>query len=149
MFLLDFLFLKLNYSFQVLNSLYERYNEVKAMYSPELLALAQVRSNPDLGSVDCEWYGNKDTWNSFMVLDIDTTPGDKLYEMFDAEWSNKRPVLVKSLHKRLSQTLWRPQAFLEEFGDVSVHLINCRTHKVVPDVELKYFWYGFEDEEGK
>jgi len=84
-----------------------------------------------------------------MVLDTENTSATKLYELFDSEWSNKRPVIVKNLHRQLSQTLWKPQAFLEEFGDVSVHLINCRNHKVVANIKLKYFWNGFENEDGK
>lgn len=102
-------------------------------------------------SSDSTWFGNKELGNSFLVLDTGdkAKPDDYLYKMFDIEWKNKRPILIKNLHTKFSTDLWTPDSFLKEFGELNVNLINCRNHKVVPDVQMKHFWHGFEDEDGK
>jgi hypothetical protein len=99
------------------------------------------------------WYGESDLNNQFMVLDSCNTAeaniDSYLFHKFDKEWHNKRPVLIKNLHKRLSSTLWTPQSFSDEFGELQIDLINCRNQRVVPNVPLKEFWRGFENVNGK
>lgn len=96
------------------------------------------------------WSGQK--FNEFLVLnssnvenDTQQTPGDDLFEMFDKEWPNKRPIIIKNLHKNLNSSLWTPESFMEEFGDLKLNLINCRKNRVVPNVALRAFWQGFEN----
>lgn len=90
---------------------------------------------------NCNWYGSEQTQNNFLVLDSKEKNNS---ELFDIEWQNRRPILVKNLHECFDQNLWSPQSFNEDFGELVVDLTNCRNHKVVPDIQMKYFWNGFE-----
>jgi hypothetical protein len=71
-----------------------------------------------------------------------------MFKAFDMEWANKRPVLVKNLHKHFDSGLWTPKSFLEDFRTLRVDLINCRNHKVVSNVPIVEFWRGFESVSG-
>ncbi len=71
-----------------------------------------------------------------------------LFEKFDEEWQNQRPILIKNIHKNLSSTLWTPKSFSDEFGELCVDLINCRNQRVVSGIPMSKFWLGFEDLNG-
>lgn len=100
---------------------------------------------------DCDWFGSQNNGNAFMVLNArdNIRSMNQLHELFDKEWKNRRPVLIKNLQNHFSSKLWTPQSFLEDFGDLEIDLINCRNHKIVPNIQLKYFWHGFEDEKNR
>ncbi|CAB1325222.1 unnamed protein product [Coregonus sp. 'balchen'] len=59
------------------------------------------------------------------------------WKIFRECWKQGQPVLVSGIHKRLKGTLWRPEAFSEEFGDQDVDLVNCRNCAIISDVKLK------------
>ena len=42
-------------------------------------------------------------------------------------------------------SLWRPEAFSNEFGHILHDVVNTKTGKIVPQVPLKKFWDGFEN----
>ena len=70
-----------------------------------------------------------------------------LFEEFNASWPNKKPVLIRNLHKRLDMNIWRPEAFNKEFGDLVVNLVNCRNHRLVANIKMEVFWNGFDNED--
>ncbi|XP_045082848.1 lysine-specific demethylase 3B-like isoform X2 [Coregonus clupeaformis] len=66
------------------------------------------------------------------------------WKIFRECWKQGQPVLVSGIHKRLKGTLWRPEAFSEEFGDQDVDLVNCRNCAIISDVKVRDFWDGFQ-----
>ncbi|XP_070090293.1 lysine-specific demethylase 3B isoform X4 [Equus caballus] len=58
--------------------------------------------------------------------------------------TQKEPVLVSGVHKKLRSELWKPEAFSQEFGDQDVDLVNCRNCAIISDVKVRDFWDGFE-----
>jgi lysine-specific demethylase 3 len=83
----------------------------------------------------------------FLVLDVnDKNKSDNyLFENFDNEWLNKKPVLIKNNHLNMNRDLWSPDSFRQEFGDLIVDLINCRNGKLIRQQKMTEFWCGFED----
>ena len=51
---------------------------------------------------------------------------------------------MANVSNRLDISLWHPSAFSAEFGHLKHDIINCKTHKLIPQVPLKWFWDGFE-----
>ncbi|KAK6298729.1 hypothetical protein J4Q44_G00302390 [Coregonus suidteri] len=66
------------------------------------------------------------------------------WKIFRECWKQGQPVLVSGIHKRLKGTLWRPEAFSEEFGDQDVDLVNCRNCAIISDFKVRDFWDGFQ-----
>lgn len=73
---------------------------------------------------------------------------DNLHEanikIFQDQWRRGQPVMVANVSNKLDMNLWSPDAFNKEFGDLKHDIINCKTHKKIPQVPLKWFWDGFE-----
>lgn len=55
-----------------------------------------------------------------------------------------QPVLVSGVHKKLNASLWKAEAFSQEFADHQGDLLNCKDG-VVSNSGIKEFWDGFED----
>ncbi|XP_030635590.1 lysine-specific demethylase 3B isoform X2 [Chanos chanos] len=66
------------------------------------------------------------------------------WKIFRECWKQGQPVLVSGIHKKLNGSLWRPEAFSEEFGDQDVDLVNCRNCAIISDVKVRDFWDGFQ-----
>jgi lysine-specific demethylase 3 len=49
----------------------------------------------------------------------------------------------------MKNTLWNPECFSKEFGDIENDLVNCRNHVVIIGHEMKQFWDGFECLKGR
>ena len=64
--------------------------------------------------------------------------------LFQEQWRRGQPVVVANVSNRLDISLWHPSAFSAEFGHLKHDIINCKTHKLIPQVPLKWFWDGFE-----
>jgi len=65
-------------------------------------------------------------------------------ELFQQQWQRGQPVIVANVSKKLNIDLWHPDAFNKEFGHLEHDIINCKSHKLIPKVPLKFFWDGFE-----
>ena len=74
---------------------------------------------------------------------------DNLHEanikIFQDQWRRGQPVMVANVSNKLDMNLWSPDAFNKEFGDLKHDIINCKTHKKIPQIPLKWFWDGFEN----
>ncbi len=64
--------------------------------------------------------------------------------LFQEQWRRGQPVVVANVSNRLDINLWHPSAFSAEFGHLKHDIINCKTHKLIPQVPLKWFWDGFQ-----
>mgnify|MGYP002783678611 CR=1 FL=1 len=99
-------------------------------------------------------YWNQNLKNEFMVIDsraeIDNFDSleQKIEHLFDNEWKNKRPILIKNLHKNLNQSIWTPESFMNEFGHLCVNLVNCRNQRIINNLTMKTFWTGFQNIDG-
>ena len=64
---------------------------------------------------------------------------------FDAQdqWKRGQPVLVGNVHKVLTDGIWHPEAFCEEFGHIKNDLVNCRNGHIMHAVPMTTFWIGF------
>ena len=115
----------------------------------DLISITRDSSPPDF----C-WFGSE-FGNKFLVLngfDPSKAKDDHekfLFQKFDQEWKNRRPIVIRNLNQNLNRSLWSPQSFMNEFGNEIVDLINCRNQRVVSNVTLKQFWIGFENYDGK
>ena len=88
----------------------------------------------------------------YLVMDAcssDSQGSDQLFERFDSYWEHKRPIVIRNLHRHLNQQLWSPESFNQDFGHLTVDLVNCKNHYIVPGVEMKKFWIGFENVQGR
>ena len=52
--------------------------------------------------------------------------------------------MVSGVTQLLDQSVWNPESFLKDFGDIKNDLINCLTGNTVPNQPMKKFWEGFE-----
>jgi hypothetical protein len=52
--------------------------------------------------------------------------------------------VVSGVTQLLDQSIWNPESFLKDFGDIKNDLINCLTGNTVPNQPMKKFWEGFE-----
>ena len=51
--------------------------------------------------------------------------------------------MVSGVTQLLDQSVWNPESFLKDFGDIKNDLINCLTGNTVPNQPMKKFWEGF------
>ncbi|KAF7705095.1 probable JmjC domain-containing histone demethylation protein 2C isoform X2 [Silurus meridionalis] len=65
-------------------------------------------------------------------------------KLFRECWKQGQPVLVSGVHKKLNSSLWKAEAFSQEFADHQGDLLNCKDG-VVSNSGIKEFWDGFED----
>lgn len=56
-----------------------------------------------------------------------------------------QPVLVTDVCKSLNMSLWHPDGFCRDFGDIRNDLVNCRTGNILPNQPMRKFWEGFEN----
>ncbi|XP_060795579.1 probable JmjC domain-containing histone demethylation protein 2C isoform X3 [Neoarius graeffei] len=66
------------------------------------------------------------------------------WKVFRECWKQGQPVLVSGVHKKLNASLWKAEAFSQEFADHQGDLLNCKDG-VVSNSGIKEFWDGFED----
>ncbi|KAB5555365.1 hypothetical protein PHYPO_G00033180 [Pangasianodon hypophthalmus] len=66
------------------------------------------------------------------------------WKLFRECWKQGQPVLVSGVHKKLNASLWKAEAFSQEFADHQGDLLNCKDG-VVSNSGIKEFWDGFED----
>jgi len=65
--------------------------------------------------------------------------------LFQEQWRRGQPIVVANVSNNLDINLWHPNAFNEQFGNLKHNIINCKTHKMIPQVPLKWFWDGFQN----
>ncbi|KAI5706583.1 hypothetical protein M8J75_009568 [Diaphorina citri] len=70
-------------------------------------------------------------------------PGN--YKIFQDMWRRGQPVLVSGVGAQLDPSLWHPDSFAADFGDLRNDLINCVTGNTVPNQSMRKFWEGFEN----
>ncbi|KAG7325568.1 hypothetical protein KOW79_011884 [Hemibagrus wyckioides] len=66
------------------------------------------------------------------------------WKLFRECWKQGQPVLVSGVHKKLNASLWKAEAFSQEFADHQGDLLNCKDG-VVSNSGIKEFWDGFDD----
>ncbi|XP_047673644.1 probable JmjC domain-containing histone demethylation protein 2C isoform X1 [Tachysurus fulvidraco] len=66
------------------------------------------------------------------------------WKLFRECWKQGQPVLVSGVHKKLNTSLWKAEAFSQEFADHQGDLLNCKDG-VVSNSGIKEFWDGFDD----
>ena len=54
-------------------------------------------------------------------------------------------MLVSNCDRFLTKELWRPAAFIKEFGHIENDLINCRNGVVIIGHTMAEFWSGFDN----
>lgn len=64
--------------------------------------------------------------------------------LFQEVWKCGQPVMISEVAKSLNLDLWRPEAFLKDFGDKPNDLINCLNGNLVPNQPMRHFWEGFQ-----
>ncbi|XP_077493923.1 lysine-specific demethylase 3A-like isoform X2 [Amblyomma americanum] len=64
---------------------------------------------------------------------------------FQEQWKRGQPVLVTDVSKNLNMSLWHPDGFCRDFGEIRNDLVNCRTGNVLPNQPMRKFWEGFEN----
>ena len=64
--------------------------------------------------------------------------------LFQEVWKCGQPVMISEVAKSLNLDLWRPEAFLNDFGDKPNDLINCLNGNLVPNQPMRHFWEGFQ-----
>lgn len=65
--------------------------------------------------------------------------------VFQEQWKRGQPVLVTDVCKSLNMSLWHPDGFCRDFGDIRNDLVNCRTGNILPNQPMRKFWEGFEN----
>lgn len=66
-------------------------------------------------------------------------------KIFQEQWKRGQPVLVAGVSSKLDMSLWHPDCFCRDFGDIKNDLVNCKTGIVLPDLPMRKFWEGFEN----
>merc|ERR1719383_988411 len=97
---------------------------------------------------------NKDTPPHLWLCDgrllvLTDSVDERNLPLFQEQWRRGQPVIVANVSKRLDINIWHPNSFNQEFGHLEHDIINCKTHKVIPKVPLKWFWDGFEELESR
>ena len=64
--------------------------------------------------------------------------------MFQAHWTQSIPVVVSNCHWNVHTSLWLPESFSAEFGDLVIDLIDCTRNQVVSGHKMRHFWDGLE-----
>lgn len=64
--------------------------------------------------------------------------------LFQEVWKCGQPVMISEVAKSLNLDLWRPEAFLKDFGEKPNDLINCLNGNLVPNQPMRHFWEGFQ-----
>ncbi|KAL1439283.1 hypothetical protein MTO96_010310 [Rhipicephalus appendiculatus] len=65
--------------------------------------------------------------------------------VFQEQWKRGQPVLVTDVCKNLNMSLWHPDGFCRDFGEVRNDLVNCRNGSILPNQPMRKFWEGFEN----
>jgi hypothetical protein len=134
----------LNYEFQVLEKVHAEFKEFKILNKLKL-----IQKNESKKSKSAE-YWNFNLKNEFIIIDNETLiQSEDCVEIFENEWTKKRPLLIKNLHKNINMDLWSPESFMNDFGQTSVNLVDCKTDTVIMGYPMTIFWKGFENTKGK
>jgi lysine-specific demethylase 3 len=82
----------------------------------------------------------------FLVMTIPPhCSGSHLLKIFEQEWSNQRPILLRNVLSRLDRSLWTPEWFKNgTLSNQIVDLIDCREHIPVQGMTMKMFFDGFD-----
>lgn len=65
--------------------------------------------------------------------------------VFQEQWKRGQPVLVTDVCKNLNMSLWHPDGFCRDFGEIRNDLVNCRNGNILPNQPMRKFWEGFEN----
>lgn len=81
--------------------------------------------------------------------------GDRLLQLLDPDeranlalfrehWSRGVPIVVSNCDANLDRSLWRPETFAAEFGQLHNELVDCGRNVVIVGHQMRRFWDGFE-----
>lgn len=96
-------------------------------------------TNNDLDDDHC-WLGDRKFISFRDLNNVDIN-------LFNKQWSMNHTVLIRNVHMKLNKDLWSPESFMNDFGELTVDLVNCFNHRIVPSVKMRQFWLGFENSE--
>ncbi|XP_014341932.1 probable JmjC domain-containing histone demethylation protein 2C isoform X2 [Latimeria chalumnae] len=65
------------------------------------------------------------------------------WKIFQGHWKQCQPIVVSGLQKRLKNNLWKPEAFIQVFGDLEAKVIDCGSHGTITKMQSKEFWDAF------
>ncbi|GFT80129.1 lysine-specific demethylase 3A [Nephila pilipes] len=65
--------------------------------------------------------------------------------LFQEQWKRGQPILVKNVQKNLDMSLWHPDGFCRDFGEVKNDLVDCKTGAILKNLPMRKFWEGFEN----
>ncbi|GFY62988.1 lysine-specific demethylase 3A [Trichonephila inaurata madagascariensis] len=65
--------------------------------------------------------------------------------LFQEQWKRGQPILVKNVQKNLDMSLWHPDGFCRDFGEVKNDLVDCKTGAILRNLPMRKFWEGFEN----
>lgn len=54
-------------------------------------------------------------------------------------------MIVADVGSKLDSSLWNPESFIKDFGDIKGDFLNCLYGTLLPKQPLKKFWEGFEN----
>ena len=64
--------------------------------------------------------------------------------LFREHWSRGVPIIVSNCDSNLDENLWKPEAFLKNFGSRTNDLVDCSRNVVLEGHQMCRFWEGFE-----
>ncbi|UJR20979.1 hypothetical protein I4U23_024085 [Adineta vaga] len=140
--------LKLDYSIKL-------YNSSKAENLSTFIKSLKMKRSHDARDVQKKWSSldcNNDPQIEFYCNDrlpvFNEWISENAKQFFRKVWSTSCPVLVKQVHKNLSEKLWQPEAFKEHMIDhrETPALWDCETLTPIltNEIILSRFWDGFE-----
>ncbi|KFM59229.1 Lysine-specific demethylase 3A, partial [Stegodyphus mimosarum] len=123
----------------VLKHFSQRYPQANSGRDPLPIRIyTNIESNLAFSNVPHSWFCN----GRLLFLHKADHP-DNL-ALFQEQWKRGQPILVKGVEEGLDMSLWHPDSFCRDFGEVKNDLVDCRTGAVLKNLPMKRFWEGFE-----
>jgi len=78
------------------------------------------------------------------LLQLNESESPSALSLWRSQWLRGAPVIVSGCHRRLNSSLWHPDSFLAEFGNLTTDLFDCGNSVVLLEYPMRQFWAGFE-----
>ncbi|XP_055952912.1 lysine-specific demethylase 3A-like [Argiope bruennichi] len=118
----------------------KRYPQPKSGRDPLPIRIyTKIESDLAFSTVPHSWFCNG------RLLFLEKSDHKDNLALFQEQWKRGQPVLVKNVQKNLDMTLWHPDGFCRDFGDVKNDLVDCKTGAILKSLPMRRFWEGFEN----
>ena len=85
------------------------------------------------------------TWlDNGRLLQLNETEGPSALSLWRSQWRRGAPVMVSGCLNRLNSSLWHPNSFSAEFGNLRNELYDCGNSVLLLGYPMRDFWAGFE-----